>query len=53
MTFDGDLALQARVAGAVDLPHPAFAEQVDDFVGAETGPRCQSHGGRRLVILAD
>src|SRR6476661_6566811 len=33
--FDGDLAAQARVAGAVNLAHPALADARQDFIGAE------------------
>ena len=31
--FDGDDAVQARVAGAVHLAHPARANGGEDFVG--------------------
>ena len=34
--FDRDLALEARVRGAVDLAHPSFAELGGDLVGAES-----------------
>ena len=34
--LDGDLAAEARVAGAIDLAHPAAANRADDFVGSET-----------------
>ena len=34
--FDGDVAIELRVAGAVDLAHAALADQRDDFVDAET-----------------
>ena len=33
----GDVAIQARVPRAVDLPHPARAERREDLVGTETG----------------
>src|SRR5207253_1610501 len=33
--FDGDVAAEARVAGAIDLAHAAGAERRDDFVGTE------------------
>ena len=42
--FNGDVAAEFGVAGAVDLAHPAGAEGVQDFVGAETGPREERHG---------
>ena len=31
--LDGDVAIELRVAGAIDLAHPAGAESPDDFVG--------------------
>ena len=37
--FDRHLALQARVGGAVDLPHAALAELGGDLVGAEAAAR--------------
>jgi hypothetical protein len=33
--FDGDVAIQLTIAGAVDFAHPAGAEGCEDFVGAE------------------
>ena len=41
--LDGDVAAQARVAGAVDLAHPAGADGGEDLVGAEAGARLESH----------
>ncbi len=35
--LDRDVAVQARVPGAVDLPHAAGADGGEDFVGAEAG----------------
>ena len=43
--FDGDLALQARVLGRVDDPHPAVAQFGADRVRAEGGAWAQGHGG--------
>ena len=40
--FDGDVAIEARIAGSVDLAHPARAKERDDFVRAE--PRAGSQG---------
>ena len=37
--LQGNLAVQPRIARAIDLAHPARAEGGDDFVGAETGAR--------------
>ncbi len=36
--FQGDLALQTGIAGAIDFAHAAGAEERSDFVGAEAGP---------------
>ena len=35
--LQGDIPLEPRVAGPVHLAHSAFAQRVNDFVGAETG----------------
>ena len=35
--FDGDDAVEAGVAGAVDFAHSAGADEGEDFVGAEAG----------------
>ena len=32
-----------RVAGAIDLAHPAGAQRADDFVGTETAAGAQRH----------
>ena len=40
---DGDGAIQAGVAGLIDLPHPARAEGGLDLVGAERGAWIESH----------
>ena len=50
--LDRDLALEARIARAVDLAHPTSAERADDFVGTETGASGVSgHGLERLSCL--
>ena len=36
--FECDLALQSRIAGPIDLAHPAGAEQRHDFLGTELLP---------------
>ena len=38
-----DVALQARVAGAVDLAHAARTERRTDFIGAQPSPRFEGH----------
>ena len=35
--LDRDIAIQTRVAGAVDLTHPARPERVQDLVHADAG----------------
>ena len=44
--LDGDVAIETRIAGAVDFAHPARPEQRDDFVRAEprTGSESQVAG---------
>ena len=37
--LDRDVALQPRVAGAIDLAHPARADRAEDLVRPETGTR--------------
>src|SRR5215469_8507943 len=36
-------AVEPRVAGAVDLAHPARSERSNDFVRPEFGARCEDH----------
>ena len=50
--FEGDIAIQLCVAGAVDLAHPAFTDLRDDFVDAEAAARgegqvCRDYRRRR------
>ncbi len=47
--FNGYLAPQARVAGAVDFPHPTRTERREDFVRAKPSSGNQGH---RLCIVA-
>ena len=42
--LDRDLALQLRVAGAIDLPHAAGAEPAEDLESADSITRGQAHG---------
>lgn len=44
-----DLALELRVLGAIDLAHAARANEVDDFVGPNTGTRIQCNGSGRII----
>jgi hypothetical protein len=46
--FDGDVAIEARIAGAVDFAHPAPAEQRNDFVRPEARTGRQSQCFSRL-----
>src|SRR5262249_26275528 len=41
--LDGHIAAQARVAGAIDLAHPASAEGTDNLVRAEANAGGQGH----------
>jgi hypothetical protein len=45
--FEGDVALQFRIACAIDLAHAAFAEERQDFVVREAGGRGQLRRQRR------
>jgi hypothetical protein len=42
--LEGDIALQLRVAGAIDLAHPARPDGASDLEGPETCPGCKRHG---------
>ena len=42
--LDRDLALEARITGAIDLAHATRAECADDFIGAETSTGGEWHG---------
>jgi hypothetical protein len=41
--FDGNVALQARIARAIDVAHPAGTERGDDFVRSETSAGREVH----------
>ena len=41
--FDGDIALELRVASAVDLPHPTCADGLNNLVEAELGTWFEWH----------
>ena len=62
--LDRDVTVQPRIGGAIDLAHPARAEERDDLVRADSGSRNQRHecctlsrsGKRRLrsaVIISE
>ena len=42
--LDRDVVLGPRVAGAIDVPHAALAEQGDDLVAAEALAGSEWHG---------
>ena len=46
--IERNLALKARVARTVDLPHAAGAERTRDLIDDDTGARRKSHGWRQL-----
>ena len=41
--LDGNIAAEPGIAGAIHLTHSAFAQLVDDLVGAEPGTRTERH----------
>jgi hypothetical protein len=41
--LDGDIAVEVRIARAIDLAHAARAEGGDEFMGAKTGAAAQRH----------
>ena len=49
--FDGDIAPQARVLGAIYLAHPALADERNDLVRPEFVTRGECHGAS--IILSD
>src|SRR5215471_3063597 len=48
--FDGDAAIQARVAGLVDFAHAAGAEERHDLVRTETHAWGEAHGRADYAI---
>ena len=48
--LDRDVAMELRVAGAVDLAHATFADLRGDFVDAETGASRQGHEVRAILM---
>src|SRR5579872_939136 len=49
--FDGDRAIEARVARAVHFAHSAGAERRLNFIGPEFRSRREGHGGRIIARL--
>ncbi len=49
--FDGDVAVELGVPGAVNLSHPPGAKRRKDFVVAEFVARIQSHRIRAILSL--
>ena len=43
-SLDGNDAVQTRVASAINLAHPAFADEFENLVGSQPGAGCQHHG---------
>jgi len=43
--LDGDRAVEARVAGLVDLTHSAGADEAQDLIGAQPRARREAHAG--------
>src|SRR5262245_54725536 len=49
--FQRDLALQLRVARAIDLAHPARAEGSENLVGTKVSAGCQPHASRLILAM--
>jgi hypothetical protein len=47
--LDGDVAIQLRIAGAMDLAHASPAEETQNLVVPETGTWCQRHQRPAIV----
>jgi hypothetical protein len=50
--FDGDIPTEARIAGAVDLAHPAGPEPADDLVRADPGADGDGHRSAGIIAWA-
>ena len=48
--LDRHVALQSRVARAIDFAHAAGADRGDDFIRAETSARSERHSTARVEI---
>jgi hypothetical protein len=44
--LDGDVAVEARIAGAIHLAHSAGADGVEDLIGSDARTGTQRHGLR-------
>jgi len=51
--LDRDVAIQARVTGAIHLAHAAGANQREDLVWAEAGTGLNGHAGNLTASQAD
>ena len=51
--FDGDVAIQLGVAGAIDLAHRAGAKGADDFVDAKTRAGLERHWGGSIAVAGE
>ena len=47
--LDGDVAVEPQVAGEIDLPHAAAAEQAGDLERSELRVRGEEHSGPRYI----
>jgi hypothetical protein len=50
--LQGDIAIQLRIAGSVDLTHTAFADQGGDFIRTEARARSQSQENGEIIRAA-
>src|SRR6185436_20563017 len=48
--FDGDLAIERRIPGAIHLAHPAGAERRLDHVRTQPGAGSEAHGWMAEII---
>ena len=48
--LERDVAIEFRVARAIDLAHAALPKPVEDLVSADSAARGEAHGVRRLSI---
>ena len=49
-SFDGDGPVEACIAGAIDLGHPAGTNEPDDFIGPKAHAVCQGHRGASSCV---
>ena len=46
-----DVAIELRIAGAIDLAHAAFAQRADDLVRSDGLPWRQAHEGAAIILV--